>query len=676
MPLSKLNEEQLAAATAKIGHNLIIASAGTGKTSTIVGRIGNLIHQGVKPEEILLLTFTNKAAAEMVARLSKIFGKEVAGKVTAGTFHAVSYKWLKKLGIPIALKQPGELRVLFKSVFDNYDHTQYGADYRPLVYKSLLDYYWLWQNTESDDFEAWLVDKNPDHKVYIPMYNLILEDYEQLKDELGFAGFNDLLLRMVQEIQNGAENPYKEILVDEYQDTNPLQNRLLEAINPPSVFCVGDYDQSIYAFNGAEIKIISTFKDRYENSHVFTLDKNYRSTKPILMLANRVIQNNERVYPKKLTVVRRDIHSYPTLLEYGELFEQYQGIAEKIKNSPFDYADTAVIFRNNSTADGVEAMLRELNIPCRRKGSNSFFEAKEVKALLDLFTLFVNPKDLLAFIHIFDYSKGVGSSTAKEIYDGLLTICPHSVYDALLDTQTQTEFFQTRKSKQFSLFDEEDLISKKSLDPKKLSFNDSFKNHALLSYHKFNNESIEYIYKLYTLVKENLETKNPPRLLENIAKSEFYDQIVSSLAKQRATKNHLLDETLEQEAKERIFTKANTLKELSKHYKDRERFLNAMVLGGTEMSEGSGVNLLTVHASKGLEFEEVFVIDLMDTRFPNRKLMSKGGSIEEERRLFYVAVTRAKQSLYLSYAKYDKMTQSSYIPSQFLIEAGMVEKSS
>ncbi|MCV6606600.1 MAG: ATP-dependent helicase, partial [Campylobacterales bacterium] len=603
MPLSRLNNEQLTAATADNGHNLIIASAGTGKTSTIVGRIAHLIQSGVKPEEILLLTFTNKAAAEMIGRLSSYFGKDVANQVTAGTFHAVSYKWLKKENIPVVLKQPGDLKVLFKSVFDNHDFSNAGVDYKPLVYKSLLEYYWLWQNTGDKDFYDWLVRKNEDHKAYLMFYQDVIDSYEKTKDELGFAGFNDLLLNMVKALENNVvESPFKEVLVDEYQDTNPLQNRLLEAIQPPSIFCVGDYDQSIYAFNGAQIEIIATFDQRYDDATVFTLDKNYRSTKPILKLATKVIEYNERIYPKNLTVFREDIHSFPTLLEYDELFTQYQGIAEKIKASEFSYDETAVIFRNNSSADGIEAMLRELGIPCRRKGSNSFFDALEVKALLDIFMLFVNPKDVLAFIHIFEYSKGIGSGTAKEIYDGLLTINPNSVISALLDTESKTDFFKTRKAKQFSLFDEEELIQSKILDLNKLSFADEFLDHQLLNYYKLNNESIESIYKFYKLIKKDKYTSIPSELISNIISSDFYQEITETLAKKRGTKNHQVDENLVQEARERIKKKTNTLKELSKHYSDNNRFINAMVLGGGEMSQGEGVNLLSVHASKGLEF--------------------------------------------------------------------------
>ncbi len=169
-------------------------------------------------------------------------------------------------------------------------------------------------------------------------------------------------------------------------------------------------------------------------------------------------------------------------------------------------------------------------------------------------------------------------------------------------------------------------------------------------------------------------SKNPSTILQKAISSKLYNDIVDQLSTQRAKlKSGEIDEERKKLSKERITRKAKLLLDLSTHYKDLHRFVNAMVLGGSELSEGEGVNLLTVHASKGLEFSEVYVVDLMDGRFPNRKLMSKGGSIEEERRLFYVAVTRAKDKLYLSMARSDRIKKLNFIPSPFLHEAGLVK---
>jgi DNA helicase-2/ATP-dependent DNA helicase PcrA len=373
MPLSNLNEEQLEAATCDNGYNLIIASAGTGKTSTIVGRIANLIHKGIKPEEILLLTFTNKAAQEMVERVAKFFGKEVAKAIMAGTFHSVSYKLLKQLNIDITLKQPNELKTLFKSIYEKRVFYHRDDETNPYDGGYLYDMYSLYLNSSyGQEFGEWVVSKNEGHELYAPIYEDVVLEFNDLKKKYGYANFDDLLTIMLDTLQN--ENfEFKEILVDEYQDTNPLQGRLLEGFKPQSLFCVGDYDQSIYAFNGSDIGIISTFSTRYENAKVFTLKKNYRSTKPILDLATKVIEHNERIYEKHLEVFRQDAIMSPKLLAFNELFEQYEYISKLISQSVTPHNEMAIIFRNNSSADGIEVNLREYGIPAKRKGGHSFF---------------------------------------------------------------------------------------------------------------------------------------------------------------------------------------------------------------------------------------------------------------------------------------------------------------
>ncbi|MCK9474039.1 ATP-dependent helicase, partial [Sulfurimonas sp.] len=289
MPLSRLNEEQYLAATSSNEQNLIIASAGTGKTSTIVGRIAYLLSKGIKPTEILLLTFTNKSAAEMVQRVADFFGKEVASKIDAGTFHAVSYRWLKKYDKKVVLKQQRELKTLFRSVYEKRSFGHIGAEVSPYGGNYLYDVYSFYQNTElNSDFDEWVKNKYPEHELFSMIYADIVDEFEALKKEYGFVNFNDLLLHF-RAICKTKELGYQEVLIDEYQDTNALQGTLIDAINPPSLFCVGDYDQSIYAFNGADISIIGTFSKKFPSAKVHTLTKNYRSTVPILSLATKVI---------------------------------------------------------------------------------------------------------------------------------------------------------------------------------------------------------------------------------------------------------------------------------------------------------------------------------------------------------------------------------------------------
>ena len=676
MPLSRLNEDQYKAATAPFGHNLIIASAGTGKTSTIVGRIAYLIGKGVKPEEILLLTFTNKAAQEMVERVAQFFGKEVAGKIDAGTFHAVSYRWLKKKDGKVVLKQPRELKTLFRSVYEkrsfehlNHEIPPYGANY-------LYDLYSFYQNTEMlTDFEAWIKNRQEEHGAYAMIYADIVDEFEALKVQYGFVNFNDLLLQM-RKLCAQNDLGYKEVLVDEYQDTNALQGTLVDAMKPPSLFCVGDYDQSIYAFNGADISIIGSFGQKYENAQIHTLSKNYRSTVPILSMANKVIAYNERIYPKQLEVTRGHDAAPPKLLVYDELFDQYHAIAHQIGQSGTDREEIAVIFRNNASADGIEASLRERGIPCRRRGGVSFFDSKEVKALLDMYTLMVNENDMMAFIHLFEYAKGVGSAIAKEMFVAMQKLGSGSLFYGLYapDISMNNPFEKRKLNHQLGLFD--DFLELGSAGRfAKLGFDDKFMKSPVLKHPKLTKDGAKFLYDFYQLYKQLRGLKQPKTVVQKIAASELYKTIIDTLSTKRAmNQDGTIDEKQKEESLTRIRRKSMLLQELAKPYADHERFLNAMILGSQDLTQGEGVHLLSIHASKGLEYKEVYVIDLMDGRFPNRKLMSGGGGIDEERRLFYVAVTRAKDILYLSFARYDKIKKSNFVPSQFLYEAGLMPK--
>ena len=670
MPLSTLNQEQLLAATAPLGHNLIIASAGTGKTSTIVGRIAHLLHSGVAPSSILLLTFTNKAAGEMIARLERYFPKNIVSQIVSGTFHAVSYRWLKVATPNLALKQPSELKTLFRSIYEKRNFERMALPIQPFSATYLYEQYSLYQNASLETFDSWFLEIYPEHEFVMDVYLDISHEFEREKKEYGFASFNDLLLNMKTHLQTHPI-PFEEVLVDEYQDTNTLQSSLIDALKPKSLFCVGDYDQSIYAFNGANIENIATYSERYHDASVFTLKTNYRSTASILSLANKVIERNERIYPKKLEVGRQSKAISPKLLMYKDLFEQYQAIAQNIKKTHVPNDHIAVIFRNNASADGVEASLREYGIPCKRKGGTSFFDTKEIKFLLNILALMVNPKDMMAFIHIFEYAKGLGSALSKEFFQCFMHFGQGNFLQGLLSPKVfNLPKLNPNKNIQLGLFDDDQEIGS-SARFRNMNLSPALLRHPLLKHPKLSQESMVFFKDFYVLFKEIYAQKNPSRVLDTIIKSTLYQNIITSLATQRGRlKSGEIDEEKKSQAQERIERKARLLLDLSRQYKELLRFVNAMVLGGNELSEGEGVNLLTVHASKGLEFTEVYVIDLVDGRFPNRKMMS---SIEEERRLFYVAVTRAKDKLYLSLAQFDKIKKIDYKPSQFLHEAGLIK---
>jgi DNA helicase-2/ATP-dependent DNA helicase PcrA len=678
MPLSNLNEQQYKSATSNLGYNLTIASAGTGKTSTIVGRIAHLLNNGTQANHILLLTFTNKAAQEMIERVGSFFSKEMASKIVSGTFHSVSYKLAKSLGKNIVLKQPGELKTLFKSLYEKRVFPLDGET-NPYDGAYLYDLYSLFLNSSyNETFEDWMMNNNGDHKPYLMIYEDLFEELSQLKSQYNYVSFDDLLLNMIT-IQKETNFNFTEILVDEYQDTNPLQGKLLDGFNAKSLFCVGDYDQSIYAFNGSDINIISSFNTRYKEATLHALNKNYRSTKPILDLANKVIQNNDRIYEKSLEVVRTENEHKPMLLAFDELYSQYDYISQNIQNSTTPHNQIAVIYRNNSSADGIEINLRDRNIACKRKGGHSFFDSKEIKVTLDILILIHNANDMMAFIHIIEYGQNIGKAIAKDIFDALNVLGHGSIHQGLLqpDATIKTPFISKKTTNiQLGLFD--DFIDIGSLSKfKNSNFHESFLSNAILKHPKLTKEGGEFLYEFYKLYKTLKKMKNPANLIDLITKSDFFKIILNQVANNRARQK---DGSINEGFKSRYLSKCTrrlaTLKHLSHRHTNIKNFLNAMILGGGELSEGEGVNLLSIHASKGLEFKEVYIIDLMDGRFPNRTLMSKGGSLEEERRLFYVAVTRAKDILYLSYAKYDKIKKLDFIHSPFLVESGLIPKES
>ncbi|MBN2768584.1 MAG: ATP-dependent helicase [Campylobacterales bacterium] len=673
MALHGLNEEQLNAAKAPFGNNLIIASAGTGKTSTIVGRIAHLLYEGVDPSKILLLTFTNKAAGEMLERLEGHFDKKIVSKIESGTFHAVSYRWLKILDPKLSLKQPFELKTLFRSVYEKRDFARLNFEQSAFSPAFLYDIYSLYQNASNDGFEEWFLERYPEHKPLVTIYMHIIEEFEQEKEQFGFLSFNDLLIQAIEKIDI-MQKEFAEVLVDEYQDTNTLQGILIDSLKPKSLFCVGDYDQSIYAFNGANIENISTFNKRYKDASIFSLKTNYRSGASILSLANRVIEHNERIYPKRLEVGKEGEDISPRLLVYKELFEQYQAIADMIRASYTPASEVAVIFRNNSSADGIEASLRERGISCKRKGGMSFFETKEIKFLLDMLTLLVNPKDMMAFIHLFEYAKGVGSSHAKEFYSSLLHCGNGNLFVGVLDPKSDDLPPSLAISNhQLGLFGDDIQMSSASRFTS-LGLSSNVLNHPLLKHPKMTTSGAIFFQGFYDLLARYKTGGHPVSVLQSAIKSKMYEILIDFLSTQRAKlRNGEIDESKREEAKESITKKSALLLDLAKNYSDLNSFLNAMILGTNELSEGEGVNLLSVHASKGLEFRDVYVIDLMEGRFPNHKLMRQGGELEEERRLFYVAVTRAKDKLMLSLAQYDKIKKIEFKPSVFLYEAGILK---
>ncbi len=667
----QLNPEQLKAAKALKGYNLVIASAGTGKTSTIVGRILHLLDNGIKPEEILLLTFTNKASNEMIARVAKY--SQSSSKIEAGTFHAVAYRYLKEHYPNLSLKQPKELKKLLESIVDT-KNALTDDDKKPYTSQHLYALYSLYTNAlKQEDFSAWLSNKNPEHTPYAAFYENILDEFENTKKKHNYIDYNDLLLLFKQAMLE-RPSPYKEVLCDEFQDTNPLQESILDAINPPSLFCVGDYDQSIYAFNGADISIISNFTQKYKNAQVFTLTKNYRSSKEILDLANQVIQRNERIYPKNLEVVKSGHFNKPALLNYNDNIAQCQDIAKRIVMRK-NFKEVAVIFRNNASADQLEAALRSHNVPSKRKGSASFFESKEVALALDICALIFNPKDIMAAIHVLSYISDIGSNTAKDIHEALMLLGNGDLKSALIQPNKEAKIY-TKKKEITSMGLFEEIFALENSSRFNSVIDKAFHSHPVLMHPKISLNGAKMLSDFFILYTK-APTHSPSALIKHILESAFFQAFKTRLLKERSkNKDGSYNEFKKLQAQKRFNEKMDLLSSLAKNYQNLGRFLNGTLIGSSEATQGEGVNLLSVHASKGLEFKDVYIIDLMEGRFPNHKLMNTGGGIEEERRLFYVAITRAKENLWLSYAKNELRENAKpkeHKPSVFLYEAGLLK---
>ncbi|GAA7583523.1 ATP-dependent helicase [Helicobacter pylori] len=666
----QLNPEQLKAAKALKGYNLVIASAGTGKTSTIVGRILYLLDNGIKPEEILLLTFTNKASNEMIARVAKY--SKLSSKIEAGTFHAVAYRYLKEHYPNLSLKQPKELKKLLESIVDTKNAID--DDKKPYTSQHLYALYSLYTNAlKQEDFSAWLSHKNPEHTPYAAFYENILDEFENTKKKHNYIDYNDLLLLFKQAMLE-RPSPYKEVLCDEFQDTNPLQESILDAINPPSLFCVGDYDQSIYAFNGADISIISNFTQKYKNAQVFTLTKNYRSSKEILDLANQVIQHNERIYPKSLEVVKSGHFNKPALLNYNDNIAQCQDIAKRIVMRK-NFKEVAVIFRNNASADQLEAALRSHNVPSKRKGSASFFESKEVALALDICALIFNPKDIMAAIHVLSHISDIGSNTAKDIHEALMLLGNGDLKSALTQPNKEAKIY-TKKKEITSMGLFEEIFALENSSRFNGVIDKAFHSHPVLMHPKISLNGAKMLSDFFILYTK-APTHSPSALIKHILESAFFQTFKTRLLKERSkNKDGSYNEFKKLQAQKRFNEKMDLLSSLAKNYQNLGRFLNGTLIGSSEATQGEGVNLLSVHASKGLEFKDVYIIDLMEGRFPNHKLMNTGGGIEEERRLFYVAITRAKENLWLSYAKNELRENAKpkeHKPSVFLYEAGLLK---
>ncbi|MCW5519576.1 UvrD-helicase domain-containing protein [Aureitalea sp. L0-47] len=624
--LEQLNDAQLAPVLQKDGAMIVIAGAGSGKTRVLTYRIAYLMSQGVDPFNILALTFTNKAAREMKKRIAQIVGSSEAKNLWMGTFHSIFAKILRfeadKLGYP--------------SNFTIYDTQDSQSVIRSIIKEMQLDkdiYKYKQVYSRISSFKNSLITvkayfSNPDLQeadamAKRPRMGDIYHAYVDKCFKAGAMDFDDLLLKTNEllnrfpDVLSKYQNRFRYILVDEYQDTNHSQYLIVKALSDrfQNICVVGDDAQSIYAFRGANINNILNFQRDYDDVKVYRLEQNYRSTKNIVNAANSIIEKNKQRLEKVVWTANDEgnkILVNRTMTDGDEGRFVASSIFENAMTQQEMYDSFAVLYRTNAQSRAIEDALRKKDIPYRIYGGLSFYQRKEIKDVLAYLRLVLNPKDEEALKRVINYpARGIGQTTV----DRLIVAANH--YDRSM--------FEVMKN-----IDKIDLKINKGTKGKLQNFVTMIESFQVLnqSYDAF--QISEHVTKKTGLVQELKKDGTP----EGIARIENIEELL----------NGIRDFVEEQ-------------KELADTTGSLSEFMEDVALAtDLDMDKGDDnrVALMTVHLAKGLEFPYVYIVGLEEDLFPSAMSMNTRAELEEERRLFYVALTRAEKQAYLTY------TQSRY----------------
>jgi DNA helicase II / ATP-dependent DNA helicase PcrA len=640
--LDDLNEPQKQAVINFEGPSLIIAGAGAGKTRVLTYRIVHLLQQGVPAGKILSLTFTNKAAKEMKERITKIVGPEVARYLWMGTFHSIFAKILRMEGG----------RLGYKSNFTIYD----SADSKSLI-RSIIRELNLDDNVYKPGLIASRIStaKNSlvtsgmygsdtgmleyDRSSRIPLMADIYKMYASRCFKSNSMDFDDLLLntnilfRDIPDVLQKYQERFNYVLVDEYQDTNYSQYLIVKKLSARhrNICVVGDDAQSIYSFRGARIENILEFKNDYPDYTLYKLEQNYRSTQMIVNAANTIIANNEGQIQKKVFSMNEageKIQVFQAMTDSEEGFNVSSDIFDKKLAQQLYWSDFAILYRTNAQSRIFEETLRRKNIPYKIYGGLSFYERKEIKDVLAYFRMVINPEDEEALRRSINYPKrGIGDTTIQKIFElaSALDVTPWSL---LRDAPGFPEHFNHGTANKLRLYS--DVINNLRLNYDTTDAFTKAKEIAMGS----------------GIMRELKEGKAP----EDVSRYENLEELLNAI---------------------KGFTEAaDTNGEPS----TIEAYLANVALltdQDTEKAEDRNkVTLMTIHSSKGLEFKHVYIVGMEDTLFPSPMSSNSPRELEEERRLFYVALTRAEKQATLSYAlnryKWGNLERCS--PSRFLRE--------
>jgi DNA helicase-2/ATP-dependent DNA helicase PcrA len=604
-----LNHQQREAATHIHGPLLILAGAGTGKTRVLTARISYMVNEGIDPKNILSVTFTNKAATEMRERVKGMVRDGLGKKVVLGTFHAFCARLLREFASHVGYKNnfviysQGEQESLLKRVLQGL-----------LVKDEKLD--------PSMALSRISKSKNDGQSLGDPQTNLdaaIMEKYMDEMRGLNVMDFDDLLVlgvRLLEEhadVRATVQSRHHYVMVDEFQDTNSLQMRLLRALVPApyNVCVVGDDDQSIYGWRGAEITNITQFEDFFPNPHVVKLEENYRSTTPILHTANSLIVNNAGRRPKKLWS-RNQGSDLVRLIVTQDEKEEADMISKEVETAHFankqSLEDFAVLFRTNDQSRVLEQAFRQRKIPYRVVGARSFFDRREVKDILCYLTVLHNPHDDISLLRVLNTpTRGIGSATAELARERSMEK-HHSVWVALCDEDFLRQIPEKSRNaiRTFTR-----LISKYSGPA--------------------NTSGTQLVDMTQALI---LETGYMEHLKKAAKEPEDFTGWENGI-------NELLKSLAGYEERNRADGLGGFLDEISLNDEREEK---------DDIEKKKGVCLITMHASKGLEFPVVYLPGVEQGILPHKRSFDEG-RVDEERRLFYVGITRAKQKLTLSHTR-------------------------
>ena len=640
--LEQLNVSQREAVVNTKGPSLVIAGAGSGKTRVLTYRIAHLLTQGVPPHRILALTFTNKAAREMKERIASIVGADVARNLWMGTFHSIFARILRneaeRIGYPssFTIYDTADSKSLVKSIVKEMKLND--KEYKPGAVLGRI-------SSAKNDLvtpASYVKDQHRMMEDQASKRGLVYEIYTRYMRQCyksGVMDFDDLLLntnilfRDHPEALQKYQNIFQYVMVDEYQDTNYSQYIIIKKLaeKHSNICVVGDDAQSIYSFRGAKIENILNFRNDYPDYKLFKLEQNYRSTQTIVNAANSIIAKNSKQI-KKAVFSENDmgnkikIHNAISDIEEGYIV--INDIKQKRLKANYEYQDFAILYRTNAQSRIFEEALRKASMPYKIYGGLSFYQRKEIKDLLAYCRVTINPTDQEAIKRIINYpARGIGKTTVEKL-EGAAAASGKSMWDVLVGIDNTGNLFNAGTRKKLNSF--VGMISGFKAGSTQLSAYDLVAEIATQS----------------GMMKELYQDRSP----ENVSRQENVQELLNGIQEFTLNRTEEGGET----------GLVNFLEEVS------------LLTDQDNESEDdiNKVTLMTIHSSKGLEFKNVYVVGVEEGLFPSNMTIESEQGVEEERRLFYVAVTRAEDNATISFARTRyKFGESSFCrPSRFIGE--------